>query len=433
MTSNNIYTAIDRTPYCYLIGWTAHNIWYYGKRSAKHCLPSDLWVKYKTSSTGPRRLDGSHTVESFTTEYGEPDRIEVRKIFNDVQECSKWETRFLRKVNAAKNPIFLNRSSGGATFDATGKVCVYDESGSLIQISKEDPRWISGTLKSQIAGTGIYRDADGRKYKVSTQDPRVISGEIFSIIKGMTCVKDAQGKTFMVGVNDPRFLSGEVTSVKANTVMVRDKVGNIFRASNLDPKYLSGEYAPFNIGLVSCVTESGEPVVLSKTDPRYISGEIKSALHGRILCKDLSGKVMRVSSTDSRWESGELVAVNISENRQKMRERPEVIELSMIACQRGIKISPAWKWTKDLSKYRELILNGPPNASYGSSKPKNTQEKLDIQRARMVAMRSRPEVLELKLIAKTKNIALRPSWEWQNDISKVRDLIVNGPSNKSYY
>lgn len=40
------------TPYTYLIGWSKHNIWYYGKRTAKNCHPNDFWVTYFTSSNG---------------------------------------------------------------------------------------------------------------------------------------------------------------------------------------------------------------------------------------------------------------------------------------------------------------------------------------------------------------------------------------------
>jgi hypothetical protein len=47
----NIYhTCEDRTPYTYLIGWSHLNKWYYGRRTAKGCHPSELWVKYFTSS-----------------------------------------------------------------------------------------------------------------------------------------------------------------------------------------------------------------------------------------------------------------------------------------------------------------------------------------------------------------------------------------------
>jgi hypothetical protein len=77
--------------------------------------------------------------------------------------------------------------------------------------------------------------------------------------KGKTNVKDANGNTMQVSVNDPRFLSGELVGIQKGTfhtketkskmskknhgfVPVKDKFGNKFRVRKDDPKYLSGEY-----------------------------------------------------------------------------------------------------------------------------------------------------------------------------------------------
>ena len=46
---SNEHTAGDRTPYCYLIGWTEQNLWYYGRRTERNCHPSEFWKKYFTS------------------------------------------------------------------------------------------------------------------------------------------------------------------------------------------------------------------------------------------------------------------------------------------------------------------------------------------------------------------------------------------------
>lgn len=41
---------MSHVPYTYLIGWSKLNKWYYGSRTAKNCHPSELWIKYFTSS-----------------------------------------------------------------------------------------------------------------------------------------------------------------------------------------------------------------------------------------------------------------------------------------------------------------------------------------------------------------------------------------------
>ena len=89
-------------PYTYLIGWTKHNKWYYGVRYAKLCHPSDLWVEYKTSS---------NYVEEFAKQYGDPDIIQIRKTFSDVNSARKWEEKVLIRMNVIREEKWLNKSN----------------------------------------------------------------------------------------------------------------------------------------------------------------------------------------------------------------------------------------------------------------------------------------------------------------------------------
>lgn len=87
------------TPYTYLIGWSAHNKWYYGVRYAKNCNPTDLWVKYFTSSK---------RVKELRTQYGEPDVIQIRKTFKDASSAKFWEDRVLRRMKVHINEHWIN-------------------------------------------------------------------------------------------------------------------------------------------------------------------------------------------------------------------------------------------------------------------------------------------------------------------------------------
>jgi len=100
----SIYTT---QPYTYLIGWTEHNKWYYGVRYAEGCAPSDLWVKYFTSSK---------IVAKFRESFGEPDVIQIRKIFESKEKAAIWESKFLVKVNAASSEKWLNRNNNDGKF-----------------------------------------------------------------------------------------------------------------------------------------------------------------------------------------------------------------------------------------------------------------------------------------------------------------------------
>jgi hypothetical protein len=110
------------TPYTYLIGWSKLDVWYYGSRYAlksnclyeSGCHPDDLWNTYFTSS--------KH-VKHFIETNGQPDIIEIRKIFPassknpDKKEISKlidkvriWEHKFLKRVNAPTKENWLNKT-----------------------------------------------------------------------------------------------------------------------------------------------------------------------------------------------------------------------------------------------------------------------------------------------------------------------------------
>lgn len=107
---NNIMN--NYTPYCYLIGWSSLNKWYYGSeysRKGKVANPLNLWTKYFTSS--------KH-VERFRSKHGDPDVILIRKIFKTAEETVNWEHRVLRKMSVKNNSIWLNASEGKAPINA---------------------------------------------------------------------------------------------------------------------------------------------------------------------------------------------------------------------------------------------------------------------------------------------------------------------------
>jgi hypothetical protein len=95
------HTATDRSPYTYFIEWSQHDIKYYGVRYAKACHPSDLWNPYKTSSK---------YVMSFIEEYGEPDVVEVRKVFSSIDSARQWEQNVLRRLDVTHRDDYLNKT-----------------------------------------------------------------------------------------------------------------------------------------------------------------------------------------------------------------------------------------------------------------------------------------------------------------------------------
>jgi hypothetical protein len=91
-------------PYTYIVGWKLHKKFYYGARWAKNCSPDDLWKTYFTSS--------KH-VKNFRKLHGEPDLVQVRKIFISADKCKLYERKILTKLNVLNDDKWLNKNING--------------------------------------------------------------------------------------------------------------------------------------------------------------------------------------------------------------------------------------------------------------------------------------------------------------------------------
>lgn len=108
-----------KTPYTYLIGWKELNKWYYGVRFAKDCHPTEFWVSYHTSSKD---------VKVFREQFGEPDVVEIRRVFEPrpntytSDDARLWEHKVLRRIKAVRKKEWVNKGNGGVEFNTEGKI-----------------------------------------------------------------------------------------------------------------------------------------------------------------------------------------------------------------------------------------------------------------------------------------------------------------------
>jgi hypothetical protein len=103
--------STEYIPYCYLIGWSKLDTWYYGVEYANNkqrvANPSNLWTTYFTSS---------RHVKTFIEEHGEPDVVQVRKIFSTREKAQLWECAVLRKLKVREKTNWLNVNPGSFGF-----------------------------------------------------------------------------------------------------------------------------------------------------------------------------------------------------------------------------------------------------------------------------------------------------------------------------
>lgn len=141
-------------PYTYLIGWTKLNMWYYGVRYAKNCDPSDLWVDYFTSS---------NYVKEFRAVNGEPDVIEIRRIFKDSKYAIRCEDRVIRNLKIYSNSNFLNKSYSGSIFyseEVRKKISDSAKGRKAPHLKNKTPEHIE---KMRLTKTGVKQTPEQRE------------------------------------------------------------------------------------------------------------------------------------------------------------------------------------------------------------------------------------------------------------------------------
>jgi hypothetical protein len=94
-------------PYTYLIGWTKHNLYYYGSEYGaltKIAHPSNLWNTYFTSCK---------KINDYRKTLGEPDLISIRKTFYFQVDCINWEAKVLRRLKVLNKSNWINSNVNG--------------------------------------------------------------------------------------------------------------------------------------------------------------------------------------------------------------------------------------------------------------------------------------------------------------------------------
>lgn len=98
------------------------------------------------------------------------------------------------------------------------KVNVKDKDGNSFQVDKNDPRYLSGELVSFRKGKITVKDSNGIVKVIDIDHYNNNKNEYQPISKGMVCVIDNNGDVFQVDKNDPRYLSGELKSVNSGII-----------------------------------------------------------------------------------------------------------------------------------------------------------------------------------------------------------------------
>jgi hypothetical protein len=163
-------------PFCYLIGWSKQKMFYYGVRYANKTTPKDLWTKYFTSSK---------YVADYRKNNGEPDIIQIRRIFNRAEDAIHWEDKVLRRLKVIYKDNWLNKN--------------YNSAGT---------RHIVNKPKSEAQKEKQRQQITGKKHTQATKD------KISKGLKAYTRTEEHQKNLSLSlkGIKKPSLLTGEFSS-----------------------------------------------------------------------------------------------------------------------------------------------------------------------------------------------------------------------------
>lgn len=147
--------------YTYLIRWSNLQVSYYGVRFSKNSRPEDLWVTYFTSSK---------YVHAFIKENGNPDLIEVRKIFTESTKARIWEHKVLRRLKVIGRKDWLNRTDNKSIDPEAAYPKWTEESREKIRKSKlGKPSPNKGKKASDETRAKLSAARTGRKHSPETR------------------------------------------------------------------------------------------------------------------------------------------------------------------------------------------------------------------------------------------------------------------------
>lgn len=267
--------------YTYLIGWVKQNIYYYGARYAKGCDPSDLWVKYFTSSD---------RVKQIREEYGEPDIIQVRHQFDNKNDCLKWEEKVIRRIDAVNNPKWLNLQNAGSTFHNNGfprdNICRDRIREARQKRFEEDPEFREKVqmlarevsqreeVRKAIKDKAIerFKDPKARQVNIDTHNTEEYKKRTSDIHKAQYANDEKYRRTHQASINTQEYrdLQSKLTRERMQDPENRKKISESMKASLASPekRQKMSEAAKISSAKRIATRERNKAMKLLKEDPQ---------------------------------------------------------------------------------------------------------------------------------------------------------------------
>ncbi len=125
------------------------------------------------------------------------------------EDMMKKEAEYVTREFCHRSDTYNRHIGGSDNFTMDGMVTVINPEGGYMKVYDDDPRWLSGELKSMMKGTIMVKDKEGNCMRVSKNDERYLSGELVGTTKGNLRIK-----TLKIKIPKIKYITSDETKEK---------------------------------------------------------------------------------------------------------------------------------------------------------------------------------------------------------------------------
>ena len=236
----------------------------------------------------------------------------ILKCFQNSKEMYDYERSIVTRDLVLDENFYNAHIGGEGGFDCTiGRISVKDSNNNCMMIWKDDPRYLSGELVSNMKDLVHVKDKNGNSLTISKKQYHNNKDKYTSLMTGKVAViEKSTGIKKHVSIDEYEKNKDKYDGVTKGTTTFRNKNGEYINCKVDDPRVKSGELvgSTKNFTIYKYKNDFSKHEFTTKDDPRVKSGELVGINYGiNYYINPNTGELLTTTKDDPRVKSGEFV------------------------------------------------------------------------------------------------------------------------------